>query len=78
MDAIQEITDKLKQEVFTVDKYRFEWMHYTNEAENANKIYLIDNKNELLGIPTTIQYDNLTVNDLESMKKWLEHLNKEK
>ena len=64
--------------MFTVDKYRFEWMHYTNEAENANKIYLIDNKNELLGIPTTIQYDNLTVNDLESMKKWLEHLNKEK
>ena len=72
MDTIQ----KLKQEVFTTDKYRWEWMHYTNEDENTDKIYLIDNKNELTGIPTTLQYDNLTIDDLTEMKKWLKYLNK--
>lgn len=74
-NTIQEITDKLKQEVFTLDKYRFEWFLAVDENNNPTKIYLIDNKSELLGIPTTLNYDNLTINDLENMKKWLKHLN---
>lgn len=74
INTVDEITQKLKEEVFLMDKQekenRFEWIHTTD-----NHIYLIDNKNELIGIPVTMKYDQLLIEDLEAMKKWINHLN---
>ena len=41
-----------------------------------NKIYLVDNENEMWAIPTSLKQEELTLEDKEQLINWLEYLNK--
>ena len=42
-----------------------------------DKIYLLDNSGELLGIPTSLNPYEITLEDKDELVKWLDYLNKE-
>lgn len=43
---------------------------------NSGKVYIIDNDDKLVGLPTNLKFDDLTVEDIEHIRDWLNYLNR--